>query len=185
VRGDDVVREIEAQRVALEALCRRFHVRRLELFGSASGERFDSTSSDLDFLVEFEDLPAGGYADAYFGLAESLKELFRRDIDLVVLSAVKNPYFLESIERSRTLLYSGLSPRSSCTTSVRLPRVSSSSPAGRPSAVERQPSRCWTRPLRTSKAAASAGSRKNTLSGRVAGDPGVRTLRKLYAPPES
>ncbi len=100
-----MVREIEAQRVAVEALCRRFRVRRLELFGSAIGEKFDPASSDLDFLVEFEDSPTGGYAEAYFGLAESLKELFRRDVDLVVLSAVKNPYFLESIERSRTLLY--------------------------------------------------------------------------------
>lgn len=103
--GEAVVHEIEDQRGALEALCRRFQVRRLELFGSASGESFDPQSSDLDFLVEFEDPPAGGYADAYFGLAESLRELFHRDVDLVVLSAVKNPYFRESIERSRTLLY--------------------------------------------------------------------------------
>lgn len=100
-----MVREIEDQRVGLEDLCRRFQVRRLELFGSASGGGFNPQSSDLDFLVEFEDQPAGGYADAYFGLAESLRELFHRDIDLVVLSAIRNPYFLESIERSRTLLY--------------------------------------------------------------------------------
>ena len=100
-----MVREIEVQRDALETLCRRFQVRRLELFGSASGESFDAQSSDLDFLVEFEDQPAGGYADAYFGLFESLRELFHRDVDLVVLSAVKNPYFRESIERTRTLLY--------------------------------------------------------------------------------
>ena len=100
-----MVRDIEDQRVALEDLCRRFQVRRLELFGSGSGERFNPQSSDLDFLVEFEDPPTGGYADAYFGLAESLRELFHRDVDLVVLSAIRNPYFLESIERSRTLLY--------------------------------------------------------------------------------
>lgn len=100
-----MVREIESQRGALEALCRRYRVRRLELFGSAVGESFDPRSSDLDFLVEFTDLPANGYADAYFGLAEALRELFDRDVDLVVLSAVKNPYFRESIERSRTLLY--------------------------------------------------------------------------------
>ncbi len=99
-----MVRETGTQRVALEALCRRFQVRRLELFGSRSGERFDPTSSDLDSLVEFEEPPAGGYANAYFGLAESRKELSRRDVDLVVLSAVKKPYFLERIERSRTLL---------------------------------------------------------------------------------
>ena len=100
-----MVREIEEHRVAIEALCRRFQVRRLELFGSAAGETFDQKSSDLDFLVEFDDPPTTGYADAYFGLAEALKELFHREVDLVVLSAVKNPYFRESIERSRTLLY--------------------------------------------------------------------------------
>ena len=38
-------------------------------------------------------------------LAEALRDLFHRNVDLVVLSAVKNPYFRESIERSRTLLY--------------------------------------------------------------------------------
>jgi uncharacterized protein len=100
-----VVREIEDQRVALEALCRRFQVRRLELFGSAAEGTFDPQSSDLDFIVEFDDRPANGYADTYFGLAEALKDLFHRDVDLVVLSAVKNPYLRESIERSRTLLY--------------------------------------------------------------------------------
>ncbi len=100
-----MVRDVEEKRAAVVDLCRRFQVRRLELFGSASGERFDPASSDLDFLVEFRDPTARGYADVYFGLAESLKELFHRDVDLVILSAVKNPYFLESIERSRTLLY--------------------------------------------------------------------------------
>jgi predicted nucleotidyltransferase len=100
-----VVREIEDHRVALEALCRRFQVLRLELFGSAVGGTFDPKSSDLDFIVEFDDRLMTGYADAYFGLADALRELFHRDVDLVMLSAVKNPYLLESIERSRTLLY--------------------------------------------------------------------------------
>ena len=100
-----MVHEIEDHRAALEDLCRRFRVNRLELFGSAVGEAFDRESSDLDFIVEFDDLREGEYADMYFGLAEALRDLFRRDVDLVVLSAVKNPYFRESIERSRTLLY--------------------------------------------------------------------------------
>jgi hypothetical protein len=38
-------------------------------------------------------------------LAEALAELFQRHVDLVVSSAVKNPYFRESLDRSRTLLY--------------------------------------------------------------------------------
>lgn len=96
---------ISQRRAEIEALCRRYHVRRLELFGSTAAEHDRSTESDLDLLVEFEPLPPGEYADAYFGLRESLEELSGRAVDLVVASAVKNPYFRQSIERTKTLLY--------------------------------------------------------------------------------
>ena len=90
---------------ALEELCRRYRVRRHFLFGSAARDDFDPGRSDVDLLVEFEALPPGGYADAYFGLRESLEDLFGRDVDLVALSAVRNPYMKADIERTRTLLY--------------------------------------------------------------------------------
>ena len=96
---------VQDNRETVEQLCRQFRVRRLELFGSAVGETFDPKTSDLDFLVDFEDLEPEEYADTYFGLLEGLQELCNRNVDLVMVSAVKNPYFLESIERSRTLLY--------------------------------------------------------------------------------
>ena len=101
-----MIREVEEQAKTIEKLCRRFHVRRLELFGSAaSGGGFDPRSSDLDFLVEFDDLKPNEYADAYFGLLEELQRIFRRNVDLVVSRSIKNPYLLESIRQSRTLLY--------------------------------------------------------------------------------
>jgi len=86
-------------------MCRRHNVIRLEIFGSATGSRFDPCTSDLDFLVEFGPFTAGGYSDHYFGLQEELERLFHRPIDLVVTKAVRNPYLLESINRSRELLY--------------------------------------------------------------------------------
>ena len=89
----------------LIAQCRKFGVRKIELFGSAAGEQFDSETSDLDFLVTFDDLGPGRYADAYFGLLEALEGLFKRRVDLVVASVVKNPYFLDEIAKTRTLLY--------------------------------------------------------------------------------
>jgi len=92
-------------RPQIEELCARHHVRRLELFGSAALGKFDSATSDIDFLVEFQPLDQGAYADHYFGLLEELETILGRKIDLVVIRAVKNPYFLESIERSRELLY--------------------------------------------------------------------------------
>jgi uncharacterized protein with HEPN domain len=45
---------VERNLTAIAELCRRFGVRRLDLFGSAATGRFDPGSSDLDFLVEFE-----------------------------------------------------------------------------------------------------------------------------------
>lgn len=100
-----MIRIIEDNREALERLCKNYHVRRLDLFGSAANGEFDPERSDLDFLVEFEELGEGQYADAYFGLLLELKKLFQREVDLVMLSAVDNPYLRESIMKSRTLLY--------------------------------------------------------------------------------
>lgn len=96
---------IEATQGELKSLCRRHHGRRLELFGSAAAGVFEPASSDLDFLVEFENLDPPAFADAYFGLQEALSELYQRPVDLVIPAAVHNPYFLLSIERSRALLY--------------------------------------------------------------------------------
>jgi len=89
----------------LATLCRGFRVRRLELFGSGSGDRFDPATSDLVFLVEFQPLPAGKRADAYFGLKEALEALFGRPVDLVMTRAIRNPYFLEALKPSRVELY--------------------------------------------------------------------------------
>ncbi len=100
-----MIPEIDRRRAELEALCRRFGVRRLELFGSAAAGGSPGEKSDLDFLVEFEPPTGAGYADRYFGLLEALEGLFGRPVDLVVASAVKNPYFRESIDKTRVLLY--------------------------------------------------------------------------------
>jgi predicted nucleotidyltransferase len=78
-------------------------VHRLELFGSAADNRH--VISDLDFLVEFQLLDPDTYADAYFGLLEDLERLFGRPVDLIMTSAVTNPYFLEGIARNRTTIY--------------------------------------------------------------------------------
>jgi uncharacterized protein len=96
----------DSQREHLTALCRQFGVRRLDLFGSAAtGATFNAATSDYDFLVDIEDMPPSAYADAYFGLLEALTALLQKPVDLVTVRAVKNPYFLKSIEQSRVPLY--------------------------------------------------------------------------------
>ena len=99
------LRVVAAHHSELAKLCREFHILRLELFGSALKSAFNFEHSDLDFLVEFQPLQPGDYATAFFSFKEALERLFERPVDLVVASAIRNPYFRRSIEQSKALLY--------------------------------------------------------------------------------
>lgn len=71
--------DIDAGRLA--DLCRRYHVGRLELFGSrAKGTA--RPDSDVDLLVTFEEGRTPGFA--FVALAEELEALFGRKVDLLV-----------------------------------------------------------------------------------------------------
>ena len=91
----------------LNALCRLFHVQRLELFGSASRADFNPATSDLDFVVEFREDAAHGLSGDYFGLKLALEDLFGREVDLVMTGAIRNPYFARTIAETRVTVYAG------------------------------------------------------------------------------
>lgn len=95
------------QKQAIRALCRKYGVRRLEVFGSAArGEDFEPGRSDIDFLVEVEPnrSPAFSMTD-YLDLQEELAELLGRPVDLVMANSVQNPYRRTEIERSREVVH--------------------------------------------------------------------------------
>ena len=93
------------RREELVALCRKYRVRRLDVFGSAARDDFDERSSDIDLLVEFEEMPFPDRGDAYLGLLTEAEALLGRHVDLVEVGAVRNPYLRQGIEASRHLLY--------------------------------------------------------------------------------
>jgi hypothetical protein len=97
--------EIELHRAQIGKICARYGVRRLELFGSAATGAFDPGRSDLDFLVEFDPARRIKPFERYFGLKEELETLFERPVDLVEEGASENRYFLESVNKTRRLLY--------------------------------------------------------------------------------
>jgi predicted nucleotidyltransferase len=98
------LQNLQANHEDLAALCRRHGVRRLAVFGSTvRGE--SGAGSDYDFLVEFDTLPPGGYATAYFGLQEDLQALLGAPVELVVERAIRNPYFRQSVQAQRRELY--------------------------------------------------------------------------------
>lgn len=98
-------RLITDRRAAVAALCERTHAKRLDLFGSAVRDDFDDRSSDLDFLVVFEELPPVRYAEAFFELKDGLQQLFSRPVDLVVERAIRNPYFKQRVSAERQPVY--------------------------------------------------------------------------------
>jgi predicted nucleotidyltransferase len=67
----------------LVRLCKRFEVRRLDLFGSAARGEFDTATSDLDFLVLFQHDGILNAADQYLGLLMALEDSAARSIWLI------------------------------------------------------------------------------------------------------
>jgi predicted nucleotidyltransferase len=85
--------------------CRRFGVRRLEVFGSAVRGDFDSAKSDFDFIVSFADKTPGTYADRYLDFAAAVEQLLGRKIDLLTERCIRNPYFRREVESARQIVY--------------------------------------------------------------------------------
>jgi predicted nucleotidyltransferase len=101
-----VIALLEQHRERLAELCQRYHVARLEVFGSAAESEADADARDIDLLVEFDpkhDL--GPWMHDYFALRDELQALFARPVDLVMPSGMRNPYFIREVNRTRRLLY--------------------------------------------------------------------------------
>jgi len=96
---------VERHRSAIESLCIKHGVRKLELFGSGAKGSFQAGESDLDFFVEFIDYNSPDIADHWFGLQEDLEALLGAPVELVSLRTATNPYFLEVANRHRVTLY--------------------------------------------------------------------------------
>jgi len=96
---------LEEQREPLERLCRKYAVQRLRLFGSALTDRWAPGSSDLDFLVEFEQASGMDPFERYMGFVLDLRELLGREVDVVDWHSAKNPYFRRNAERATMELY--------------------------------------------------------------------------------
>ncbi len=85
-------------------LCKKYKVAKLYVFGSVLNNHFNS-GSDIDFIVTFNKVELEQYADNYFDFKFSLEDLFNRNIDLLEEKALKNPYFKNSINNSKQLIY--------------------------------------------------------------------------------
>ncbi|MGE3798875.1 MAG: nucleotidyltransferase family protein [Thermomicrobiales bacterium] len=87
-------------------LCEEYGVARLEIFGSAVSGEFDPERSDVDFLIEYpHDYDSGHWGSRYQAFENGLEEILGRDVDLVTMKWLRNPYLINAIEQSKVLLY--------------------------------------------------------------------------------
>ena len=88
----------------IKALCMTHNVKNLFAFGSICTDKFND-QSDIDLLISFNLMDYGDYADTYFELADQFEKLFKRSVDLVTEKSLKNPYFINSVNQNKTLIY--------------------------------------------------------------------------------
>lgn len=89
----------------IKDICARCAVDSLSVFGSAAKGTFHK-ESDVDFLVQFCQIPLENYAENYFDFVESLEQLLKRPVDLVTEKYMSNPYFIKSVTENKILIYS-------------------------------------------------------------------------------
>ncbi len=96
--------EVERNIHSITNLCVNHAVDKLYLFGSALTNGFNE-KSDIDFVVRFKNIELLHYSDNYFDLKFSLEDLLNRPVDLLEEQCIKNPYFLESLNETKKLIY--------------------------------------------------------------------------------
>lgn len=99
-----MIEEIKNRIEQVNEVCEKLSVEKLWVFGSAISTKFDD-ESDIDFLVSFQKLAVEDYAENYFLLAENLEGTFNREVDLVTVNSLSNPYFIEEVEKNKVLIY--------------------------------------------------------------------------------
>ena len=88
----------------INQLCRQNGVKELYAFGSILTKEFKS-ESDVDLLVDFLQLSPSEYAKNYYSLKFSLEKLFGRNVDLLEVRSLKNPFLSHEINKTKHLLY--------------------------------------------------------------------------------
>jgi len=89
----------------IKRLLNQYKVKRAYAFGSVCTDKFND-QSDIDLLIAFQDgLNPIEYGDNYFSLADALEKLFHRHVDLITEPTLRNPYFIQSVNETKTPIH--------------------------------------------------------------------------------
>ncbi len=108
IQNFDMEQSLLESRIRLDVLrntLAKHQVEKAYLFGSILTQKFDN-QSDIDILVRFRDnLSPLEKGDLWWSLHDTLRDLYQREIDIVTENSLKNPYFINELNRTKKLVY--------------------------------------------------------------------------------
>ena len=95
---DNILTSLPKEQIA--ALCRKHHIKSLSVFGSAlHGD--DTSESDVDILVEFEEGHTPGFGFA--GIQREISELIGREVDLHTHASLSRYFRAQVVKEARPI----------------------------------------------------------------------------------
>jgi predicted nucleotidyltransferase len=99
--------EISKKQNDFALLCRTHNVKYLYAFGSSVSEKFDPKKSDIDLLVEIDSKDPIDRGEKLLSLWDLFESFFKRKVDLLTESSIRNPFLRKSIDSTKVLIYDG------------------------------------------------------------------------------
>ena len=89
------------------SLCKSHNVKYLYAFGSSVTDKFNPRKSDIDLLVEIDSPDPLDRGEKLLSLWDLFESFFKRKVDLLTESSIRNPFLRKSIDSTKVLIYDG------------------------------------------------------------------------------
>jgi len=99
--------EISGKQKDFIILCKTHKVKYLYAFGSSISDKFDTSNSDIDLLVEIDSEDPIDRGEKLLSLWDLFENFFNRKVDLLTESSIRNPFLRKSIDSTKILIYDG------------------------------------------------------------------------------
>lgn len=96
---------ISNNKAQFESYCSQFHISKLYGFGSSTSSTFDPVKSDIDLLVDIDESDPVRRGEYLMNFWDTMESYFKRKVDLLTTTSIKNQYLKKSIDQSKVLLY--------------------------------------------------------------------------------
>ena len=96
---------INKDKITFYKLCKDHKVKSLFAFGSSVTDKFDPEKSDIDLMVEIEELDPIEKGEKIMSFWDKMEEFFKRKVDLLTNLSIRNRILRENIEATKILIY--------------------------------------------------------------------------------